>query len=142
MKPMNSSSTRDATSRESAEWKAAWEAVSRLAAAQPVSQQHDDRSLAPPSAGDSALAGPEGAVESVIPINPDEYARAIAEIEQASAALRRAQPTLETWQREPATTGEARKSHSMSVWLLVSGIWLSTVTAFAGAIGAILYLLG
>ena len=76
------------------------------------------------------------------PLDSDEYARAIAEIERASAALRRAEPALEAWRPEPTGAGEPRKSRSLSVWILVGGIWLSTVAAFASAIGAILYLLG
>ena len=123
--------------RNSAEWRKAWDAISRLAAARQATlremkqetlsdgfpmRRASDR--APPEAGDAS-----------------EYERAIAEIEQASAVLRRAEPDLESWQPDATpTTGETRKSRS--VWILVGGIWFTTVAMFAGAIGAIVYLLG
>ena len=113
----------------SGEWKMAWSAVVRLAAVrQDVLRgvRHDD----PTPTGPLDAAGNANA--------SNEYARAIAEIEQASAALRRAEPGLEAW--KPDVAREPRRS--WPVWILVSGIWISTVTVFAGAISAILYLFG
>jgi hypothetical protein len=123
-------------SRYSGEWKMAWNAVARLAAArQDVLRgaRHDDPPIEPHAVGNANASAP-----STAPVDADEYARAIAEIEQASAALRRAEPGLEAW--KPDAVSDPRKS--WPVWVLVSGIWISTVTAFAGAIGAILYLFG
>jgi hypothetical protein len=121
-------------SRYSGEWKMAWNAVARLAAArQDVLRgaRHNDPPIEPLDVASNADA-------SAPVVDADEYARAIAEIEQASAALRRAEPGLETW--KPDAASEPRKS--WPVWVLVSGIWISTVTVFAGAIGVILYLFG
>ena len=126
--------------RNSAEWKKAWDAISRLAAARQVALREMKRDDHTPMDG---FAVPTFAERSAGPVPTDagEYARAIAEIEKASAVLRRTEPDLETWRPDAApATGEARKSRS--VWILVGGIWLSTVTVFAGAIGAIVYLLG
>jgi len=142
---MTNNSIRGSTSRHSAEWKMAWDAVARLAATrQDVLRgaRHDDPPGQPMDAAVSAPAV-SGPIEGphAAPIDSDDYARAIAEIEQASASLRRAEPALEAWRPEPAAGNEpARKSRS--VWILVSGIWVSTVIVFAGAIGAILYLFG
>ena len=113
----------------------AWDAVARLAAArQDVLRgaRHNDPPIEPLEAAGNAAAPPAA------PIDAEQYARAIAEIEQASAALRRAEPGLEAWKPEAAS--EPRKS--WPVWVLVSGIWISTVTMFASAISAILYLFG
>ena len=141
---MTSNNIRGSASRHSGEWKMAWDAVARLAAArQDVLRgaRHDDSPVERLGAASDTVPGPiEGSTQHVAPIDADEYARAIAEIEQASAALRRAEPALEAWGPELVTTGEPRKS--WSIWILVIGIWISTVTVFAGAIGAILYLLG
>jgi hypothetical protein len=133
----NNNNIRDSASRHSGEWKMAWNAVARLAAArQDVLRgaRHDDPPVEPLDSAGSANAS----AQPVAPVDADEYARAIAEIEQASAALRRAEPGLEAWKPEAAS--EPRKS--WPVWILVSGIWISTVTVFAGAIGAILYWFG
>jgi len=131
-------------SRNGAEWKKAWAAISRLAAARQASlREASTHSDAPPYEAGDEFAAPNLAAtfDETSPLDSAEYARAIAEIEQASAALRRAEPALEAWQPEPATTAsEPRKSRS--VWILIGGIWISTVSVFAGAIGAILYLLG
>jgi hypothetical protein len=132
----NNNNIRGSASRYSGEWKMAWNAVARLAAArQDVLRgaRHDDPPVEPIEIARNAEAS-----APAVPVDADEYARAIAEIEQASAALRRAEPGLEAW--KPETAGEPRKS--WPVWVLVSGIWISTVTVFAGAIGAILYLFG
>jgi hypothetical protein len=134
---MTNNSIRGSTSRHSAEWKLAWDAVARLASARQEvlrGARHDDPPIQSIDAAGTADNPPE------TPIDPEEYARAIAEIEQASAALQRAEPALEAWRPETAAATEQRKSRS--VWILVSGIWVCTVMVFAGAIGAILYLLG
>ena len=125
-----------------AEWKKAWDSISRLANARRLALREMAIEKADATTNAFPLAAPaESAVEASAPADPDEYARAIAEIEQASAVLRQTEPNLEAWRPDDAAaTSETRKSRS--VWLLIGGIWLSTVSAFAGAIGAILYLLG
>jgi hypothetical protein len=69
----------------------------------------------------------------------DQLARDLAEIEAASAALRKAEPGLESWTKieEPAIAPKPR-----SVWLLVGALWLSTALVIAIAVVAIANLTG
>jgi hypothetical protein len=77
----------------------------------------------------------------------EQFARDIAEIERAAAALRRAQPGLETWNEnwtearaDDAASFAIRKSRP--VWLLIGALWLSTALVTAGAVAAIARLIG
>ena len=63
----------------------------------------------------------------------DQLAREIADIEIATAALRKAEPALESWTNAPATP--VRKPRP--VWLLIGVLWLSTALITAGAVVAI-----
>ncbi len=68
----------------------------------------------------------------------DQLSRDIAEIERASAALRKAEPTLEAWSGPrpgdvPAPTG----GNSRPIWLMIGLVWLSTALVTAGALAAI-----
>jgi hypothetical protein len=137
------------TSRDSTEWNHAWDVVRRLAAARrnaldelneadpalPISGPSSDPSPALPEPGPHPTLTESG-----------QYARAIAEIEQASAALRRAEPALEAWlpDREavPDIVAQSEPRYARSVWILVGGLWISTVLVMAGAIGATLLVLG
>jgi hypothetical protein len=68
----------------------------------------------------------------------DQLARELADIETATAALRRAEPALESWTTAPANTpGKPRP-----VWLLIGVLWLSTAIVTAGAVVAIATLAG
>jgi hypothetical protein len=80
------------------------------------------RSIAPPAPADS-----------------DALARAVAEIEIASAALRQSEPALEPWQPNAETRGEQRY---LPVWLLIGAVWIAALLGLSGATGAILYLAG
>jgi hypothetical protein len=80
------------------------------------------RSMAPPAPADS-----------------DALARAIAEIEIASAALRQSDPALEPWQPSSETHGEQRY---LPVWILIGAVWIAALLGLSGATGAILYLAG
>jgi len=73
------------------------------------------------------------------PVDSDALARAVAEIEIASAALRRSEPALEPWQPNFATQGEQRY---LPVWLLIGAVWIAALLGLTGATGAILYLAG
>ena len=77
------------------------------------------------------------------PRQNEQLARDIADIERATAALRRAQPGLEAW-TEPAaderSAGAMRKPRP--VWLLIGLLWLSTALVTAGAVAAIARLAG
>jgi len=68
----------------------------------------------------------------------DQFARDIAEIERATAALRRAEPALECWSHVPAQAS----SKPRPVWLLVGVLWLSTALVTIGAVVAIAALVG
>jgi len=73
------------------------------------------------------------------PVDSDALARAVAEIEMASAALRQSEPALEPWQPDFATQGERRY---LPVWLLIGAVWIAALLGLTGATGAILYLAG
>ena len=68
----------------------------------------------------------------------DQLARDIAEIEQASAALRKVEPALESWTSPPANTmGKPRP-----VWLVIGVLWVSAALVTVGAVAAIAKLVG
>jgi hypothetical protein len=110
----------------SAAWDDALDVVSRLEAA------HER--LASETAPASTPPARPAALE------PDEFARAIADIELASEALRRAQPALETAQDRPIVSTQVTGPHS--VWLLIGLVWVSTVAVTAGVIYTIASLVG
>ena len=87
--------------------------------------------------------GPREADQSAAPGQPDQLARDLADIERASAALRRAQPALEAWSG-PQT--DDRAAHAMRkprpVWLLIGLLWFSTALVTVGAVAAIARLVG
>jgi hypothetical protein len=64
--------------------------------------------------------------------------RDIAAIEKASAALRRADPAMETWTDAPPATMQKPRP----VWLLIGVLWLSTALVTIGAVFAISALVG
>jgi hypothetical protein len=68
----------------------------------------------------------------------DQLAREVADIEAATAVLRRAEPALESWTKAPANTGGKPRP----VWLLIGVLWLSTALVTAGAVVAIASLVG
>ena len=59
----------------------------------------------------------------------DQLARDIADIENATAALRRAEPALETWTK-PQTPAAIK---ARPLWLLIGLLWLSTAIVTVGA---------
>jgi hypothetical protein len=64
--------------------------------------------------------------------------RDIAAIEKASAALRRADPAMETWTDAPPVVMQKPRP----VWLLIGVLWLSTALVTLGAVFAISALVG
>jgi hypothetical protein len=68
----------------------------------------------------------------------EQLARDIAEIEHATAALRKADPGLESWTDLPA----AAAGNPRPVWLLIGALWLSTALVTLGAVVAIATLVG
>jgi hypothetical protein len=123
------------------DWTNVWEAVSRLAAARHSAVPDSARNqLRIATVAATADRSPTEAARQTAVVDPGQLARAVAEIEKASAALRRSEPALETWRPGLAPRRETRKH--LSVWLLIGGIWISATLVVAGATGAILYLLG
>lgn len=92
--------------------------------------------------GDYGAEGDIGVVRA-----NEQFARDIAEIECAAAALRKAQPTLETW-NENGTEARADEAalfavrKARPVWLLIGALWLSTALVTVGAVAAIARLMG
>jgi hypothetical protein len=68
----------------------------------------------------------------------DQLQNEIAAIERASAALRRADPELQTWTDAPAVVAPKPRP----VWLLIGVLWLSTALVTIGAVFAISALVG
>jgi hypothetical protein len=68
----------------------------------------------------------------------ERLARELAAIERAAAALRRAEPELESWSALPAPA----MHNPRPIWQLVGLLWLSTALATVGAVFAISALLG
>ena len=64
--------------------------------------------------------------------------REIAAIERAAAALRRAEPGLESWSDMPAPAMQKPRP----IWLLIGVLWLSTALVTIGAVFAISALVG
>jgi len=87
--------------------------------------------------------GPREADQSAAPGQPDQLARDLADIERASAALRRAQPALEAWSG-PQTDDRAALAmrKPRPVWLLIGLLWFSTALVTVGAVAAIARLVG
>jgi hypothetical protein len=69
----------------------------------------------------------------------DQLARDIADIESATAALRRAEPALQSWTK-PQMPAAAPKSRPL--WLMIGLLWLSTAIVTVGAAYAIAVLYG
>jgi hypothetical protein len=126
------------------DWSSAWEAVSRLAATR-ESLRAVDQPYHALLIEESAIGQRAGQVSDADSAKPttadhDQVAGAVAEIEKASAVLRRSEPALELgFPSAPART-EAR--NYWSVWILIGAIWISATLVVASATGAILYLLG
>ncbi len=68
----------------------------------------------------------------------DQLARDIAAIERASAALRRAEPALQSWTEPPAAASQSARP----IWLLIGALWISTALVTFGAVYAISALVG
>jgi hypothetical protein len=130
----------------SPEWDNAWDLVRRLGAARYRLSNDAARDEAIAAAGRVSPASTNGATTLAAPtssetaLDPDELARAIADIERASAALRRAEPALESGVERPAP--HAQLSGPRPVWVLIGVLWISTVLVTAGVIFSIASLVG
>jgi hypothetical protein len=83
---------------------------------------------------------PESTYSSASPASAesDQLSRDIADIERAAAALRRAEPALESWSSVPVYASPKPRP----VWLLVAVLWFSTALVTLGAVAAITALVG
>ncbi len=96
----------------------------------------DERvSAAPRPGSNDANAGDAGLFASA---EPDQLARDIAAIERATAALRKAEPALESWSDPPPQASHKPRP----IWLLVGVLWISTAIVTVGAAVAIAALVG
>jgi hypothetical protein len=133
-----------AKARDSSDWNEAWKVVSELAAARGTTLRQigaDDAGASVPSPALDPNPGADLAAIAAapfVPVAPDQLVRDIAEIEQAAATLRRAEPALEPGTPEPEAGSEPRPSRS--IWPLVCVIWLIAVLVVSSAIGAIVLL--
>jgi hypothetical protein len=109
-------------------------------AADELAMSHVPLWTAIPTPGASPRLRREHTEQPSAPIAPDRRARDMAEIEQAAAALRRAEPTLEP--RRPGLDTMPDVRSVRSVWFLIALIWLSAASVVSSAIGAVLLLLG
>jgi hypothetical protein len=141
---MSKIEARGVKSSDSSDWNEAWEAVARLAAARGTTMPDLDGAQ---PATNAAKAAPAASLPSAAPrpdasrLPPparDQLARDIAEIEQAAAALRRAEPSLEP--RLPDREARTELRGVRSVWILITLIWLSAASVVSCAIGAIFLL--
>jgi hypothetical protein len=144
---MSKIEARSAKSSDSLDWNRAWKAVSRLAAARGATLSEAE--AAPPAAEEpqaepASAAAPRSprppADPALAPEARDQLARDIAEIEQAAAALRRAEPSLEP--RFPSAEAGTELRKVRSVWILIGLIWLSAASVVSCAVGAIFLLFG
>ena len=127
-------------SPDKSQWKDAFNAVTRLAAAREATMNDMERDRRG-ATSDRRATAPGTAARATAPgVDPNQLARAVAEIEKASAALRRSEPALEVGLPAPARSG-TRKRY-LSVWILIAGIWTSATLVVAGAAAGILYVLG
>jgi hypothetical protein len=72
-------------------------------------------------------------ISALLRFECEQLEREYADIERAGAALRLAQPALETWIKPPAPA----LPKSQPLWLLIGVLWVSTVLVTAGAVAAI-----
>jgi hypothetical protein len=94
-----------------------------------------DRAAPLRSSVNDANAGDAGWPASA---EPDELARDIAAIERATAALRKAEPALESWSDRPPQASHKPRP----IWLMVGVLWISTAIVTVGAAVAIAALVG
>jgi hypothetical protein len=112
---------------------------------------HEAMTIAPLAAGleGQAIGGRDLASSDVIQAEiedaralvraaQEQLARDLADIERATAALRLAEPALQSWSR-PATPSIPK---TRPVWLIIGVLWFSTAIVTVGAAVAIAALAG
>ena len=136
--------TMGSNSTEKSDWSSAWQAVSRLAAAQgglqSVTPPHSLPLVEESATGQWTGQDDDASVRHMPVMDHEHLTGAIAEIEKASALLRRSEPALEAGLPSLPTGAEGRTY--WSVWILIGTIWISATLVVASAAGAILFVLG
>jgi len=72
-------------------------------------------------------------ISALLRFEREQLEREYADIERASAALRLAQPALQSWIKQSAPALPT----SQPLWLLIGVLWVSTALVTAGAVAAI-----
>src|ERR1700761_466865 len=95
-------------------------------------RRSDEAILIEPRDLESARRGlvRDGGASALAQFERDQLARDIADIENATAALRRAEPALQSWTKPQAPAAAAK---TRPLWLLISLLWLSTAIVTVGA---------
>src|SRR5438876_2015278 len=128
------------------EWDEAWNLVHRLDAARKGLSDHagdndgNAASSRPSPASAPGATPPIHVKGETAGVEPDDLAQAIADIERASAALRRADPAIESW--SDRTIPAIQPLSQRSAWILIGVLWSSTVLIAAGLIFAMASLVG
>src|SRR5258708_39285461 len=123
---------------DSSDWNHAWSVVAQLAAARGATLGElgpDDGSTPAPAAASAARARTDSAADLAAPfgaVAPDQLARDMAEIEQAAAALRRAEPTPE--RHGPPSPAGVRAPVARLVVAAPWGRWLPPRTVGAAPV--------
>jgi hypothetical protein len=104
------------------------------------SNHHDESILIEPGNLESArqVLAQENPAGPLAQFERDQLARDIADIESATAALRRADPALQSWTKPQAPA----IAKVRPLWRLIALLWLSTALVTVGAAYAIVTLVG
>ena len=128
----------DIAAAGTAEWDEAWQLVCRLASTRReiIADSGNAATWASEPAKPSSISG---SILNREGLDREELARAIAEIEQASTALRQLEPTLESWRPEETTKIQPR--NPQSTWLAIAALWMLVALITIGALTSIPYFL-
>jgi hypothetical protein len=136
---MSSNDTIQPNSSDTSDWSRAWQAVAKLASAR-ESLQEISQTQSFSRSEYASSSSPVPGDNSALAAEPDQLSGALAEIEAASAALRRSEPLLE--HGAPLSPAQGTTRRYWSVWVLIAAIWISASFVVATAACAILLILG
>lgn len=84
----------------------------------------------PSGGGDSAGIDDAELGRALAQMAREQLARDFADIERATAALRRAEPALQSWSKPQAPA----LAKARPLWLLIGAVWLSAALVTAGTV--------